>query len=181
MRSLKNEKWYILSSVKQIWKSNDQHVTSVGQRTHCNIAIADPSMSHMNLVYGLALHDFAVAQVDGAPASPPARCLGGHRFESCRDSDFFLCPTLLTRWSYHFNKWGVRGERGRLQPPPKFWATQFLGAARENLDKASFLRRLHGYLIILKTWILIRSRHNNPVTFTRDSGHVACDELFIYL
>ena len=49
--------------------------------------------------------------------------------------------------------WGVGGGGGEAAapPPPKFWATQFLGAARENLDKASFLRRLHGYLIILKT------------------------------
>jgi len=40
------------------------------------------------LVYGLALHEFSVAQVDRATA--PARCLGGHRFESRRDLRFFL-------------------------------------------------------------------------------------------
>ena len=38
------------------------------------------------LLYGLVLHEFSVAQADRAPA----RCLGGHRFESCGDSDFFL-------------------------------------------------------------------------------------------
>ena len=39
----------------------------------------------MNQVYGLALHEVSVAQVDRAPA----RCLGGHRFESCRGLRFF--------------------------------------------------------------------------------------------
>ena len=34
----------------------------------------------MNLVYGLVLYEFSVAQVDRAPA----RCLGGHMFECCR-------------------------------------------------------------------------------------------------
>ena len=33
----------------------------------------------MNLVNGLALHEFSVAQVDRALA----RCLGGHSFEFC--------------------------------------------------------------------------------------------------
>ena len=42
----------------------------------------------MNLVYGLALHEFSVAQVDGGPA----RCLGGRRFQSCWDSDVFFVP-----------------------------------------------------------------------------------------
>ena len=34
---------------------------------------------YVNLVYGLVLHEFSVAQVDRAPA----QCLGGYRFESC--------------------------------------------------------------------------------------------------
>ena len=53
----------------------------------------------MNLVYGLTLHEFSVAQVDRAPA----QCLGGHRFESHRGLRFFLCPTLMTRWLFHFH------------------------------------------------------------------------------
>ena len=53
----------------------------------------------MNLIYGLALHEFSVAQVDRAPA----RCLGGHRFESCRGLRFFLCSTLVTWWLFHFH------------------------------------------------------------------------------
>ena len=40
----------------------------------------------MNLVYGLALHEFSVAQVNRAPT----RCLGDHRFESCRGVRFFF-------------------------------------------------------------------------------------------
>ena len=56
-------------------------------------------LDHMNLGYGLALQ-FCVAQVDRAPA----RCLGGHRFESCRGLRFFLCPTLVTCWSFHFHR-----------------------------------------------------------------------------
>ena len=48
----------------------------------------------MNLVYGLAIYELSVAQVDRAPA----RCLGGHRFrESCREFRFFLCPTGKAR------------------------------------------------------------------------------------
>ena len=40
-----------------------------------------------------------VAPVDRAPA----RCLEGHRFESCRGLRFFLCPTLVTSWFFHFH------------------------------------------------------------------------------
>ena len=29
------------------------------------------------------------------------RCLGGHRFKSCRGLRFFICPTLVTCWSLH--------------------------------------------------------------------------------
>ena len=47
--------------------------------------------SNMNLVYGLALHEFSVAQEDRAPAT----CLGGHRFEFCRGLRFLLCPRLV--------------------------------------------------------------------------------------
>ena len=47
----------------------------------------------MNLVW------YSKPQVDRAPA----RCLEGHRFESCRGRlRFFLCPTLVTCWSFHF-------------------------------------------------------------------------------
>ena len=46
----------------------------------------------MNLVYGLALHEFSVAQGNRAPT----RCLGGHGFESCQGFRFFLGPTLVT-------------------------------------------------------------------------------------
>ena len=53
----------------------------------------------MNPVYGLALHEVSVAQVIRAPA----RCLGGHRFESCRGLRFFLLPTLVTCWIFHFH------------------------------------------------------------------------------
>ena len=35
-----------------------------------------------------------VAKVDRAPA----RCLGGHRFESCRGLRLFLCPMFVTCW-----------------------------------------------------------------------------------
>ena len=37
-----------------------------------------------------------LAQVDGASA----RCLGDHRFESCRGLRFSLCPTLVTCWFF---------------------------------------------------------------------------------
>ena len=53
----------------------------------------------MNLVYGLAVHEVSVAQVIRAPA----RCLGGHRFESCRGLRFFLLTTLVTCWIFHFH------------------------------------------------------------------------------
>ena len=53
----------------------------------------------MNLVYGLALHEFSVAQVDRAPA----QCLGGHRIEFCRGLRFFLCPMLVTCRLFHFH------------------------------------------------------------------------------
>ena len=46
----------------------------------------------MNLVYGLTLHEFSVAQADRAPTQR----LGGHRFEPIRELSFSLCPTLVT-------------------------------------------------------------------------------------
>ena len=71
----------ILSSVKQMWKWINQHVTSIE-------------------VCGLALHEFSVAQTDRVPAL----CLGGHRFESCWGiCTFFLCSTLVTYWLVHFH------------------------------------------------------------------------------
>ena len=71
----------ILSSVKQMWKWINQHVTSIE-------------------VCGLALHEFSVAQTDRVPAL----CLGGHRFESCWGiCTFFLCSTLVTYWLIHFH------------------------------------------------------------------------------
>ena len=71
----------ILSSVKQMWKWINQHVTSIE-------------------VCGLALHEFSVAQTDRVPTL----CLGGHRFESCWGiCTFFLCSTLVTYWLIHFH------------------------------------------------------------------------------
>ena len=49
-------------------------------------------------IIGLAFHEFSVAQVNRAPA----RCLEGHRFESCRGLRFFLCPLIVTCWSFIF-------------------------------------------------------------------------------
>ena len=42
--------------------------------------------------YEPSIWPHSVNQVDGAPA----RCLGGHRFNPVRDSDFFVCPMLVT-------------------------------------------------------------------------------------
>ena len=50
----------------------------------------------MNPVYGLALHDFSAVQVDKALA----QCLGGHRLNPVRDSDFFFVP--CSRHADHF-------------------------------------------------------------------------------
>ena len=47
----------------------------------------------------------------------PARCLGGKRFESCRRLGFFLSPTLVICWLFHFHKlkiveiWFVGGQK----------------------------------------------------------------------
>ena len=41
-----------------------------------------------------------------------------------------------------YSRIGARAGRARgAAAPPKFWATQIFWAARENLDKTSFLRR----------------------------------------
>ena len=56
----------------------------------------------MNLVRGLALHEFSVALVD----REPAWCLGVWEVigsKPVRDSDFFLCPTLVTCLLFHFH------------------------------------------------------------------------------
>ena len=54
----------------------------------------------MNLVHGLVLYEFSVAQVDRAPARPPARRLEGHRFESCQRLRFFF--VLRSSHADHF-------------------------------------------------------------------------------
>ena len=63
-------------------------------------------VSNMNLVYGLALHEFSVAQelkwIERAP-SPLPRSLGIHRFKSPRGLRFFLYHTLVTCWWIHFH------------------------------------------------------------------------------
>ena len=33
----------------------------------------------------------------------PARCSGGHKFDSCRGLRFFLCPTLVSCWIFHIS------------------------------------------------------------------------------
>ena len=71
----------------------------------------------MNLVYGLVLYNFFEAQVDRASV----RCLGGHMFESCRGLRFFLCPTLLTCWSFHFHKEDLSVRQWSL---PKYFASK---------------------------------------------------------
>ena len=43
---------------------------------------------NVNLVYGLALHEVSVAEVDRAPA----RCLGGLGSNPVGDSDLFFVP-----------------------------------------------------------------------------------------
>ena len=53
-----------------------------------------------SIIYDLPLHEFCVGQVDRVPA----QCLGGHRFESCWGLRFFLCPTLVTCWLFHFSQ-----------------------------------------------------------------------------
>ena len=45
-------------------------------------------VSNMNLLYSPAFHEFSVAQVDRAPA----RCFGGHWFESVANSELFFVP-----------------------------------------------------------------------------------------
>ena len=43
-----------------------------------------------------------------------------------------------------------RGGGGGGGGPSQYWATQIFWAVRENLSKASFKRRFHVYVIILK-------------------------------
>ena len=98
----KDERWsvfcwarqYILGSyltcVLQTARISNVEIVLYGERI---------KTSNMNLVTGLAVHESSVAQVDRAPV----RCLGGHRLESCRGLRFFLCPTLVTCWLFHFH------------------------------------------------------------------------------
>ena len=70
---------------------------------------------------------------------------------------------------------GVRaggGGKGGCSPPKILRNSDFLGSKRK-FGQSQFSRRLHVYLIILKTWILTWCRRNNQFTFTRDSGCLA--------
>ena len=73
----------------------------------------------MNLVYGLALHEFSVAQVDRAPA----RCLSD-RLESCRGLRLFFCPTLVTytecKYGGPLGRPGSSCAKARLMRPHEF-------------------------------------------------------------
>ena len=64
----------------------------VVQHRHCRSLHYAGSVSNINQVYGLSLHEFSVSQVDRAPA----RSMGGHRFKSCRGLRLFPCPTFMT-------------------------------------------------------------------------------------
>ena len=71
---------------------NGQHVTSVGQRKYLSprqdLNLWPPkhrACALSTLSYGELME----------------RCLGGHRFKSCRGLRFFLCPTFVTCWSFH--------------------------------------------------------------------------------
>ena len=54
----------------------------------------------MNLVSGLALNEFSVAQVDRAPTW----CLGGHRFDSCWGLISFFAQRLWHTDYFRFHK-----------------------------------------------------------------------------
>ena len=51
------------------------------------------------LSYGRSILWVLRSSVDRAPA----RCLGGHRFESCPGLRFFLCPTLVKWWLFYLH------------------------------------------------------------------------------
>ena len=89
--------FHICFTELQIYHLSPFHHTLLSQ--HCLSQQYAGRMSNMNLVYGLTLHEFSVAQADEAPA----RCLGGHRFESCWGLRFFLCPTLVMYRLFHFH------------------------------------------------------------------------------
>ena len=76
---------------------------------------------------------------------------------------------------------GGGGGGGGAAAPSKFWATQIFWAVRENLSKASFKRRFHVYVIILKRELFSKltawSRRN--ITRDRDSGWLARDEFLV--
>ena len=74
---------YVLSKM-----NNHEHRT---KQTHESYTFQPVTSFCINLVYGFALQEFSVAQVDGASA----RCLRGHRFESCRGLRLFHCHTLV--------------------------------------------------------------------------------------
>ena len=94
----------------------------------------------MNLVYGLVLYEFSVAQVDRAPA----RCLGGHMFECCRRFFFFVPRSwhadhfIFTKKIYVGRKWLKPSEVFSFKGKMNFAALLFfLSAGNKKFQRAN--------------------------------------------
>ena len=119
-----------------MWRWNNQHVTSVGQRKNlnpgqdsnlwppkhragalsteqrvlyplsygCSILWATGALStELRVLYPLSYGRSILWVLRSSVDRAPARCLGGHRFESCPGLRFFLCPTLVKWWLFYLH------------------------------------------------------------------------------
>ena len=93
------------------------HVFTELKVYHLSLFITDMTISYFVLfVLILAIRrTHVIHEPCNWPSSPQVlrssvvracdRCTEGHRFNSYRESDFFLCPMLVTCWSLHFSRY----------------------------------------------------------------------------
>ena len=113
--------------------------TLIATSTLLILAVCRTRVKYEPTIWPRSPTEFSVAQVDRAPA----RCLGDHRFESCRGHRFFLCPRLVTRWSFHFHICFTDFLRYR------FWGLIFGGAYTWRGLLSEFYRIQIHYLVLL--------------------------------
>ena len=78
------------------------------------------------------------------------QCTEGHWFNSCREPRFFLCPVLVTCWSYHYS-------RGSFYCKPDYMTPRRLSRLREFTPVPS-----HGSIFVY----MIPPQHVMPARVT---------------
>ena len=74
------------------------------QSNGCSIHWATGALSsELRVLYPLSYGRSILWVLRSSVNRAPARCLGGHRFESCPGLRFFVCPALVKWWLFYLH------------------------------------------------------------------------------